>query len=242
MSADHEPCSTLEDLNAHNKLACQLYKQLAKSDPNSNIVFSPPSILLNLYEVYLGSEGKTKEELEKLLNLDPSRLQNIIKDIQHILEHGHPLKKKQDRHYDLYGSSKVLVGDDIGSVKHGYTEALRKATGENVIEKIDRNDVNKAVNSLTAALTGNRISGSLNEHVDRHVEKAAREKNSLLLLSTVHFYADWENKFLQKSSNSYEGRNRQAIKELTSTVENFHNADGNITKVVMVHLQVIDFS
>lgn len=232
-----EPVSELEDLHAINDLAAQLYRQIAKNSPsNSNVIFSAPSAIINLYDVFNAAKGKTKEELEKLFNISSRlfNLQNILTDTHKIFEDGHVLKKTKDRDYDFLGASKILVGKNV----QGFNTGIRGFMGENILERIDDSNVERVVGSLTSSLTQDRISGVLSEDIGGKIKKALAEKNSLALYSTAHFFSDWESQFLETSSNQYPDRSRELFTALTGTVEPFHNQDGSASNVIMLHLQV----
>ncbi|CAJ0968072.1 unnamed protein product, partial [Ranitomeya imitator] len=56
---------------AVNNFSCDLLKEIAKSEPNKNIFYSPLSIATVLKMVMSGAGGNTKSQMEKVLHVSP---------------------------------------------------------------------------------------------------------------------------------------------------------------------------
>ena len=54
----------IELVRARNLFACDLYRQLAKEQPNESLLFSPLSLYETLGMVHAGAEGKTAKQIE----------------------------------------------------------------------------------------------------------------------------------------------------------------------------------
>ena len=239
-----EPIGTAKDVQPVNDLALRLYRQLLRTSAGSltgpqhgNLVFSPTSLLISLREAFLASQGKSREQIQKVLNNIPDEsLRAVFHDLGALLQAGNA--KEKGRLYDFFAGTKVLVHQQT-AVQPKYTEELKTigAGNEDVLGTVqaDVKAIESLINQLAQEATAERIQSFATE------EALKMEKDAVLLLSLSHFAADWEAMFLKRSSVKYEGRGREEVQALPATLEDFHNADGSTAKVLMVHLQAGHF-
>ncbi|XP_055346699.1 leukocyte elastase inhibitor-like isoform X2 [Paramacrobiotus metropolitanus] len=242
---EREPRSNLDDLHHLNNMAVQLFRNISKHHPaNENLVLCPPAIFLNLYEIYLGSRGRTHEELDAFFEASPASLTALTEDIRNFIDLGH--SSRRNRHYNWHTGSRIMATPQT-DFDPRFTQAIDKVTGRGIGHIDSRDELNVSLDRLTAELTEDRLSGA--DAAPRAIsagEKEAlgaitkawgKDPDAAFLMSAAHFHADWEAKFMKRASSNYEGRMRQNVQALTATVEPFHNADGSVVDVIMVHLQ-----
>ena len=66
-SGDNEEASASSDLLHVTQFSLNLFKHLVENEPGKNLFLSPYGIWNSLALAYLGSQGETKEELQKVL-------------------------------------------------------------------------------------------------------------------------------------------------------------------------------
>jgi serine protease inhibitor len=233
-----------KDINAVNNWALRLYRQMIKDD-EGNLLFCPISLLLNLQQARLITEGKCQEEVNKVIKIEEDSTALIIDQLGRLLEGGEA--SKANRPYDFFAGTKILLNNQHLALQANCLQDLKNLpaalTNKNskdgaVIEYVERSEM-KAIHSLI-----NEVAKEVTLHrIDNITFKDpfSMDNDALLLLSIAHFHSHWEDKFLQRCSVNYEGRNRACVRALPATIEDFHNADGTIAKVLMLHLQVILF-
>ncbi|OWA50326.1 putative Leukocyte elastase inhibitor C [Hypsibius exemplaris] len=231
-----DPLSSPQDLQALNNLALRLYRELVQSagkNSKGNLVFSPTILLISLQQACLASQGKTREQLQKLGKIPDESLRAVLHDLEVILQAGHVSRK--DRQYDFFAATKILVSQGI-SVSPRFAEELKslQAGNKDVVTPVqaDLKATESLINEFAKVATEERIQTFATE------QALAMDKDSLLLLSLGHFRSDWEDKFVKRTSVNYEGRQMRAtLQALPGTMEDFHNLDGTAAKVIMVHLE-----
>lgn len=244
--ADSNTSSNLEKFaNMANDVALRLYQQTSLQQKSSgNVVLSPPALIIGLYQAYLANEHNpdAKKEFEQAIFKQPlSSVQEIIKEYSAVLKNGQSTNTQHpERHYDFTGGSRLFISGKASANSSKMDDVLRKANVASVaqassVQLSNNGDISQEINKLVCSPTLEEFPAS------KLSSQLGNLQHSGLLLSGAHFHADWEHMFAKKSKTNYEGRNRGPdVVELPASLEDFHNADGSVSQVVTVHLQVPD--
>ncbi|XP_055346751.1 leukocyte elastase inhibitor-like [Paramacrobiotus metropolitanus] len=222
------------DVYALNGTTSRLYKSIIKQHKAENLVVCPIAIFNDLHLAYLLSKGQTKDELQKAFfgfdqQLDAKSgvstgskgegLQANVQQIQRLASTGSGAKNAP---FQLLTEGMLVVSSH-----------LELSTKNNLVQ-VDWNDKDAARSKINRQLQG-KTEKRVAELVK--TEHIPGKNNSGLLVSAARFSANWESKFLSKSRTAYAMPSRDFMDGLPMSMEDFHNADGSVKKVLTVHLE-----
>jgi len=73
-------------VESDNKFGLKLFREINQTQKDSNIIISPLSVSVCLGMVYNGADGKTKEDMQKILELEGLNIEEVNQSYQHIME------------------------------------------------------------------------------------------------------------------------------------------------------------
>jgi serine protease inhibitor len=73
-------------IESDNKFGLQLFREVVKEEPDSNVFISPLSVSMALGMTYNGANGETEEAMQKVLELSGLTLQEINESYQHLMQ------------------------------------------------------------------------------------------------------------------------------------------------------------
>jgi len=182
-ATDEEKASVVK---GNNEFALSLYAELAKSNKDKNIFFSPYSISNALAMTYAGARGETEKQMKETLHfaLEQERLHPAFFVLRRELT---KLSKKGcelDVANALYRQTDREFNRDFLRLVRKYYDA-----------KLDRVDFvknpDKAISEINQWVEKN-TKGKITEIILRkHINKLTR----LILLNAISFKGEWESKF-----------------------------------------------
>ena len=175
-------------VSANNQFSFQLFSEIKKSQSNKNIFISPTSIAIALSMTYNGAQGKTKDAMAKTLNFEEMNLEEINqanKQLRILLDSLNPDIK-------LNISNSIWTKQGI-PVEQKFLE-INQQFYQSQVSQIDfDNPQNSEI-----------INNWVKDNTQGKIEKIIQQLNPdtvMLLLNTIYFKADWQDKFEQYSTH-----------------------------------------
>ncbi|WP_083537201.1 MULTISPECIES: serpin family protein [unclassified Paenibacillus] len=171
-------------VEAGNRFGLDLYLQMMKSDPESNIVMSPYSVAAALGMVGLGAQGSTRAELAQTLRADRltpevwSKGQQVLRDL---LEHAGP-------EVSLSVANSIWARKGAG-LKTDYIEQA-KAVFAAEVKELDFSQESKAsqtINDWVSRKTEGKIGGI--------IDGPLSPQAVLYVINALYFKGEWQNPF-----------------------------------------------
>ncbi|XP_074057681.1 leukocyte elastase inhibitor-like [Macrotis lagotis] len=172
----------MKQLNASNNyFAVNLYKTLAETHLEENIIYSPFSISASLTMIFMGANGETEAKISKVLNFDKvdSSFQNFKSDINK-LEISF-LKK----------TAIQLFGEKTYNFLSEFLDSIQRLSGVELVTvdfKHASEDARKEINQWVKEQTEGKIPELL---ASGEIDK----EDVLVLVNAVYFRVNWEEKF-----------------------------------------------
>lgn len=168
-----------------NKLASDLHRKLSVGD--DNVFFSPLSISTALSMLFLGTRGKTADEMRRALGYQQAGLtdEQVHSAFQNLVE---TLSEDSSKEYMLYLANAVFAQQGypiLEEYKTGLQE-IYHATARNVDFQKETEKVLQEINSWVQEKTNNQITKLL-DNVD--------PSTVMVLLNAVYFKGTWKTKF-----------------------------------------------
>ncbi len=176
---------------SNNEFAFDMYSTLAKSSElaSTNLFISPVSISTAFGMTYLGADGKTRDEMAKVLRISTDHDQagmafkTQLDDLQ---------ATKAENGYDLLIANKIWTASDI-KFEADFSQSTKKyfrsqADTVDFKNAAARKKVIKDINQWASDNTNQRITNIVNEQF-------IRPEMSIVLANAVYFLGDWENPF-----------------------------------------------
>ncbi|XP_054161225.1 leukocyte elastase inhibitor-like [Oppia nitens] len=198
--------ATNQTANSYNKLGLKLLNQLFKSettnDKKTNLIISPISVLAIIAMLYHGSNGKTREELGKTLNIgldDDIQLRKWWKS--KLMSINNNTDNKQVLMANgVFISDTFKLGDNYQNIVKNFYDSLVKVVNFGQQESID------SINSYIADKTGGQIDQLITSVTPNTV---------MLLVNALHFKGKWATPFAPQDTkpepfNNY-GRNKVMV-------------------------------
>ncbi len=175
-------------VNANNRIAFDLYKQMVRKDRarrRENLVFSPASITTVMAMVYAGARGQTAEEMAKTLhlNMPPADVAPACRSLLATL----PLANHPGCRLTLANSFWGRQGYQFTA---GYLETLRKSFAADLtsVDFARSGDVCQAINGWVSKKTEGKIPQIIGpELIQRNL--------GFVGISAVHFQGQWWESF-----------------------------------------------
>lgn len=170
--------------SACTNFSLDLFKQLCQNNPNENIFYSPLSISAALAMIFLGTKGKTAEQVSKALHFDS--VQDIHSNFQTL---NALINKKSSSHTlnlanRLYGEQTFnFLPEFLSSIHSLYQAKLGTVDFISACEAA-RKEINKWVSEQTK--------GKIPEVLS---EGSVDGTTKLVLVNAIYFKGDWAEKF-----------------------------------------------
>ncbi|XP_069586869.1 serpin B3-like [Ranitomeya imitator] len=183
---------------AVNNFSCDLLKEIAKSEPNKNIFYSPLSIATVLKMVMSGAGGNTKSQMEKVLHVSPecSSLKECEEELKSEIKE--LLADQKCKKYQLKIVNR-LFGDKAFTFIDQYVQLLKNeynAEVQTVDFKHNAEAERQKINEWVKCLTNGKIT--------ELYEKGSLDESSVAaLVNAIYFKGKWANKF--SPANTKEG-------------------------------------
>ncbi|XP_017050348.1 serine protease inhibitor 42Dd [Drosophila ficusphila] len=164
----------------------EIYRLLAKSHVNQNLVVSPVSIETILSMVYMGAEGSTAREMQSALRLPSGDKQEVASKYGALLNQ---LNQRQENGPTLKLANRIYVNDQF-SLSSDFNEAVRepfRAEAESISlanGPVAAERINQWVLDQTSGKIKNMIDpGSMTTEI------------KAMLVNAIYFKGQWESKF-----------------------------------------------
>ncbi|XP_075684594.1 leukocyte elastase inhibitor [Rhinoderma darwinii] len=176
----------MEELSsACTNFSLDLFKKLCQNNPNGNIFYSPLSISAALAMIFLGTKGKTAEQVSKALHFD------IVQDVHSNFQTlNAQINKKSSSSYTLnlanrlYGEQTFsFLPEFLSSIQSLYQAKLGTVDFISAFESA-RKEINKWVSEQTK--------GKIPEVLS---EGSVDGTTQLVLVNAIYFKGDWAEKF-----------------------------------------------
>lgn len=206
-------------LDSQRSTAWNVMNQLASSDEDENIAFSPMSLYMSMSMLYAGADGVCAEELSDFLNCDGADFHEYNRQILTSLPY---IDSKT-----VLKFANSLWADQYFSLNSDFTNTLT----DNYLAQsfsFDSNSQNVAqrINEWIA----NSTSGLIPSHLDTN-----KEINGLCLAGTLYFKSPWSKPF--KKSDTAKGKfmcangEPRTVDRMNGTFENVMFAEVNRAKI-----------
>lgn len=223
---DSTPDGIIDVVNANNKFAIDLYKELILSE-NENIFMSPYSIFSAIAMTYEGADGQTKQEMkdvfyfpeDNILRSNFAALYNQInkKNKQYILRTGNALWAQQDYPF---------IKEYISRVERYYGG---KAVNLDFVTETEQS--RQTINTFIEQQTNNRIKDLL-------PQGSITPLTALVLTNAIYFKGDWEFQFDKKDTRELPF---YITKEnIVQTPIMFMNPEENLNYLETTELQILE--
>ncbi|MFN8673566.1 MAG: serpin family protein [Candidatus Sericytochromatia bacterium] len=177
---DKKITSSDKVVESNNKFAFKIYSELLKKE--GNIFFSPTSILFCLSMVYNGSDEKTKEEMEKVLNFSGSTLDEINKSNNTLMRQLANTDKgvRLDIANALFGNKSINFSNTFKENMSKFYRAEISALD------FSSKDSVKVINEWVKNATQSKISKIID---------SLSTDDLLVLINAIYFKGTWSKKF-----------------------------------------------
>ncbi|KAK6113061.1 Serpin (serine protease inhibitor) family protein [Brugia pahangi] len=162
-----------------------LMQKIAKDDKSA--ILSPLSVSTSLFMVYLAADGKTKEQLQKILG-GTSRTSDLRQYFANQIADSANIKSKK---YKLNVANRFCIREGF-SVKDSFKRMLRMYYNETMhefnFEK--RKEFVKEINKWISRKTNKKIK-------DLIKEDSINKDTNILLMNAIYFKATWKKQFMK---------------------------------------------
>ncbi|AET67799.1 serine protease inhibitor [Desulfosporosinus orientis DSM 765] len=170
-------------INANNRFAFNIFKQLDKEDGKQNIFISPFSISTALTMTYQGAAASTKEAMAKTLGyigIDEAKLNDSYKNLI-------PYLNRLDAKVQLNISNSLWVREGE-NIKQDFLQANRDFFNDSV-RSLDFNQEN-APDQINQW-----ISEATNKKIDKMISSPIPSDVIMYLINAIYFKGDWAKQF-----------------------------------------------
>lgn len=183
-----------------NKFTFELYKEILKGNPLENVFFSGMSIHLASGMLYEGAKEKTKEEMERVLFINPSD-ENRILNVKNLMEELNREKTNQ-----LLVANGLWIQKDF-KISKNYLEKIKefyKGKVENLNFKEDPANSRKIINNWIEENTKERIK-------DLIPEGALGSSTRMVLTNAIYFKGLWQKEFNKEETKEEDFKTEEKI-------------------------------
>ncbi len=166
-----------------NRFALDMYMEMVKGT-DENIIFSPLSLSITMALVYTGSEGKTSDEIKKVLHFDENNDDFLNKYSEFI----NNLNESQSEEKFQLSIANALCVREKFKLNNKYKTNLRTYFNSDIFQFHEYNDAVNLVNEWVSKKTNNKIEKLLKpEKGNKH--------SQLILTNAIYFKDDWAEAF-----------------------------------------------
>lgn len=183
-SSDKESGLSPENTSPLNNYSFDLYHQM--KNEKENILLSPLSTYYALLMAYEGAEGKTKEEFEKVLDLQKESTQTMDSFLS-------ALNDKQQ----YYQISNAIWTDNNLVVKETYKKTLARNYSSGIMQTDFKNKETavSVINGWITEKTNDKIREVINS-------SNIKDSTSIVIVNTLYLKGEWLNKFDKQKTKS----------------------------------------
>ncbi|KAM3929060.1 leukocyte elastase inhibitor-like [Leptodactylus fuscus] len=170
--------------SACTNFSIDLFKKLCQNNPNGNIFYSPLSISAALAMIYLGTKGKTAEQVSKVLHFD--NVQDIHSNFQTL---NAQINKKSSFH--TLNLANRLFGEQTFSFLPEFLASIQTLYQANLgtVDFISAYEAaRKEINTWVSEQTKGKIPEILSQG-------SVNGATKLVLVNAIYFKGDWAEKF-----------------------------------------------
>ena len=183
---DYVPASE----NDNAKFSFKVFSELMKSKEGENVFISPTSISTALLLAYNGAEGATKAEIEKVLELNSSDLEQINKNTYDFITR----INKNNSKVKINIANSVWVRDDEKILNDVVFENYREKVKNSLLAEVEALDFNnssdsaKTINNWVDSKTNHKIPEIIGQdQIDQYLQ--------MVLINAIYFNGEWQNQF-----------------------------------------------
>ena len=197
-------------IKGNNEFALNLYAELAESNDDKNLFFSPYSISNALAMTYAGARGETEKQMKKTLHFELA--QERLHPAFYVLRRELTRLSKKGCELDVANALYGQTGEEFHSSFLKLVKKYYDAKFAQVDFTKNPDGAISEINEWVNKKTKGKISGII-------TRENINELTSLVLLNAIYFKGEWKSKF--DKEDTYE--------------ETFHLADGTEKEVPMMH-------
>ncbi|MEO9570966.1 MAG: serpin family protein [Polaribacter sp.] len=174
-------------IEANNKFAFDIFKNIATTEANENFMISPVSLSLALGMVYNGSESETKTAFENTLNYTdflPNEINEINREIS--------VNLSDNSVGSIFEIANSIWIEKTFSVKEDFINTNKNYYNADV-KNLDFSDVN-SVNTIN-----NWVSDKTHQKIPTIIETIS-PTDAMFLINALYFKSDWKYKFEEENT------------------------------------------
>lgn len=168
-------------VQANNEFAFQLFKGI-KENEHYNSFISPPSVHMALGMTYNGSDGKTKDEMEKLLGIEALTIEEFNRANASLL---YQLNNNTKATLNLANS--IWLNEKLSFKEHFRTDLQGYFQAE--VSQVNFND-EKAIKEIN-----NWVKVKTNKKIEKIIKGHINPNTVAYLINAIYFKGTWESKF-----------------------------------------------
>lgn len=159
------------------------FLQLAEPDEDGNIFISPTSALIAMLMVYNGTEGDTREEIEKALKLDGLSEKEVNEAARALMDTLHQKEEK----IEVKLANSLWLNED-----YSFNDDFSKKMNDYFAAEIDEIDI---FDDASADRINNWVKKETNGLIDEIVEAPLPENLLSYIINALYFNGTWKYEF-----------------------------------------------
>ncbi|XP_051834402.1 serpin A12-like [Antechinus flavipes] len=175
-------------VSRNTEFACKMYQKLSQKSKDENIFFSPLSISIGFSMLTLGAKDYTLSQLSENLNLKDMPMKSIYQGFHNIIQN----LNQPNRDLKLHLGNTLFIENQL-KVQKRFQNDVKNIYEAEVIP-MEFKDPKKAITEINNYVS-QKTHGKINKLI-----KTLDQNTMLLLISHIHFQAEWEKKFNPKDT------------------------------------------
>ena len=211
-------------VESDNAFGLHLFQKIREESREENLMISPLSVSFALAMAYNGAEGKTREEMEKVLQKNGLTREQINTSYEKLM------KDLQSLDEDVvFEIANAVFYATSASVKPDFTEILRRVYDAEVKELDFSNpSAVDAINGWVAEKTRDKITKIIDQ---------LSPYDRMVLLNAIYFYGSWTYEFEEKGTQMrsfYKSGSAEIAVPMMSKVEKLPYMSGKLFSAVKI--------
>ncbi len=170
-------------VQSDNKFGLKLFREIIYQEPNKNVFISPLSVSMALGMTYNGADGRTKETMERTLEISGLSLQEINESYKSLIE----LLIKLDPKVEVLIANSIWYREELTFEQTFFD--ICKEYFDALVKGLDFNspDASKTINAWVEEKTKGKIKKIVDDNID--------PLTVMFLINAIYFKGTWTYKF-----------------------------------------------
>lgn len=174
-------------IGSNNQLGFHLFNTATK-DKDGNVFISPTSIFTALAMVYNGADGKTKEEMSKVLGVEELTLEEVNKANASLM----------NMLYEKSEGTQLSIGNALWiNEKYNLQNNFISSTKDYFNAKTEKVDF---TDSKTSDVINDWVKDATNKKIKKIIDVPLAPDLAVILMNVIYFHGSWEQKFDEKET------------------------------------------